>query len=160
MQFCRWTLIHATTCDSLMIMLIQILWWIREVIDLIKPDQVEVIQKAGAKKLKIETDKGNVYKMQQPVVLKTCFWVLMEWVHFHRINEFHTLESCKGFIGSSLSNPVLSVYRAGHWTFDLPKVSRSCLLSDNLFPTFIVSEFSVLIHRKTPLFWPMWLVGS
>lgn len=42
----------------------------REVIDLIKPDQVEVIQKAGAKKLKIETDKGNVYKMQQPVVLK------------------------------------------------------------------------------------------
>ncbi|XP_060274063.1 kinectin isoform X7 [Ovis aries] len=31
----------------------------REVIDLIKPDQVEVIQKAGAKKLKIETDKEN-----------------------------------------------------------------------------------------------------
>ncbi|KAB0374924.1 hypothetical protein FD755_013416 [Muntiacus reevesi] len=31
----------------------------REVIDLIKPDQVEVIQKTGAKKLKIETDKEN-----------------------------------------------------------------------------------------------------
>lgn len=42
----------------------------REVIDLIKPDQVEVIQKTGAKKLKIETDKGNVYRVQQPVVLK------------------------------------------------------------------------------------------
>lgn len=43
----------------------------REVIDLIKPDQVEVIQKTGAKKLKIETDKGNVYRVQQPAVLKT-----------------------------------------------------------------------------------------
>ncbi|XP_057588874.1 kinectin isoform X8 [Hippopotamus amphibius kiboko] len=31
----------------------------REVIDLIKPDQVEGIQKTGAKKLKIETDKEN-----------------------------------------------------------------------------------------------------
>uniref|UniRef100_A0A8C0XFD0 Ribosome receptor lysine/proline rich domain-containing protein n=1 Tax=Castor canadensis TaxID=51338 RepID=A0A8C0XFD0_CASCN len=31
----------------------------REVIDLIKPDQVEVIQKSGTKKLKIETDKEN-----------------------------------------------------------------------------------------------------
>lgn len=31
----------------------------REVIDLIKPDQVEGIQKIGAKKQKIETDKGN-----------------------------------------------------------------------------------------------------
>ena len=31
----------------------------REIIDLIKPDQVEGIQKTGAKKLKIETDKGN-----------------------------------------------------------------------------------------------------
>lgn len=32
----------------------------REVIDLVKPDQVEGIQKTGAKKLKTETDKGNV----------------------------------------------------------------------------------------------------
>uniref|UniRef100_A0A8D1MCB6 Kinectin 1 n=1 Tax=Sus scrofa TaxID=9823 RepID=A0A8D1MCB6_PIG len=31
----------------------------REIIDLIKPDQVEGIQKTGAKKLKIETDKEN-----------------------------------------------------------------------------------------------------
>lgn len=31
----------------------------REVIDLIKADHVEGIQKPGAKKLKTETDKGN-----------------------------------------------------------------------------------------------------
>uniref|UniRef100_A0A2K6BR23 Kinectin 1 n=1 Tax=Macaca nemestrina TaxID=9545 RepID=A0A2K6BR23_MACNE len=31
----------------------------REVIDLLKPDQVEGIQKSGTKKLKTETDKGN-----------------------------------------------------------------------------------------------------
>lgn len=33
----------------------------REVIDLIKSDQVEGIQKTGAKKLKTETDKGNTW---------------------------------------------------------------------------------------------------
>lgn len=32
----------------------------RDVIDLIKPDQVEGILKTGAKKLKTETDKGNM----------------------------------------------------------------------------------------------------
>lgn len=32
----------------------------RDAIDLIKPDQVEGIQKTGAKKLKTETDKGNM----------------------------------------------------------------------------------------------------
>ena len=32
----------------------------REVIDLIKPDQVEGIQKMATKKLKMETDKGNI----------------------------------------------------------------------------------------------------
>lgn len=45
----------------------------REVIDLIKPDQVEVIQKTGAKKLKIETDKGNVYSAAT-CCIETCIF--------------------------------------------------------------------------------------
>ncbi|XP_055145261.1 kinectin isoform X10 [Symphalangus syndactylus] len=53
-------LIHATTCIPLMdnadsIPVVDK----REVIDLLKPDQVEGIQKSGTKKLKTETDKEN-----------------------------------------------------------------------------------------------------
>ncbi|KAM6170756.1 kinectin isoform 8-T8 [Erethizon dorsatum] len=53
-------LIHASTSIPLMdnansnLVMVK-----REIIDLIKPDQVEGIQKSGSKKLKIETDKEN-----------------------------------------------------------------------------------------------------
>lgn len=43
----------------------------REVIDLIKSDQVEAIQKTGAKKLKTETDKGNIQNVTISYVDKT-----------------------------------------------------------------------------------------
>ncbi|XP_070275347.1 kinectin isoform X3 [Myotis yumanensis] len=52
-------LIHATTYIPLMDNADSSPVVKREVIDLIKPDQVEGIQKMGAKKLKVETDKEN-----------------------------------------------------------------------------------------------------
>ncbi|XP_048218881.1 kinectin isoform X5 [Perognathus longimembris pacificus] len=52
-------LIHATTYIPLMDNANSNLVDKREVTDLIKPDQVEGVQKSGAKKLKIETDKEN-----------------------------------------------------------------------------------------------------
>lgn len=45
----------------------------REVIDLIKPDQVEGIQKTGAKKLKIEADKGNIQNVTIFCIEKNTF---------------------------------------------------------------------------------------
>lgn len=45
----------------------------REVIDLIKPDQIEGIQKTGAKKLKTETDKGNIQNATIYSMEKTHF---------------------------------------------------------------------------------------
>lgn len=45
----------------------------REVIDLIKSDQVEAVQKTGAKKLKTETDKGNKQDVTISYVEKTHF---------------------------------------------------------------------------------------
>lgn len=53
-------LIHATTYIPLMDNADSSPVMKREVIDLIKPDQVEGIQKMGAKKLRVETDKGNI----------------------------------------------------------------------------------------------------
>ncbi|XP_008137238.2 kinectin isoform X4 [Eptesicus fuscus] len=52
-------LIHATTYIPLMDNADSSPVMKREVIDLIKPDQVEGIQKMGAKKLRVETDKEN-----------------------------------------------------------------------------------------------------
>lgn len=45
----------------------------REVIDLIKPNQVEGIQKMGAKKLRVETDKGNIQNEAIYCIEKTHF---------------------------------------------------------------------------------------
>lgn len=53
-------LIHATTYIPLMDNANSNPMVKREVIDLIKPDQVEGIQKMGTKKLRVEPDKGNI----------------------------------------------------------------------------------------------------
>lgn len=64
-------LIHATTYIPLMDNAnSNLVMDKREIIDMIKPDHVEGIHKSGAKKLKIETDKGSMQNIVISYIIK------------------------------------------------------------------------------------------
>jgi kinectin len=66
-------LIHATTYIPLDNANSNLMMDKREIIDMIKPDHVEGIQKSGTKKLKIETDKGSMQSVVICCVVKLGF---------------------------------------------------------------------------------------